>query len=471
MFISNLDFLNSPPQLYFHEKKTNKTILGGILFIIYILIMLTIVIFYLFDYYLHDKYDIKYTHYKYFNKQDKLNSQKNETYNSFNFSYALYKITQDFEKENLSNNFVLFDRDFNIIPRNTYINSKIKNNIFNIMYICSRNCSINTDNDIAYEIELNYSGYKIDHQSEKIPLETHNINYTFSKELYFTIEKTEIFKINFEIIKYKEEKGLLGFFDNWLDKKKEYTCIDIESIEKIESNISDTVFGDEDFKIVFKCIAILQLNDDKQEIYEYIRTKKSLLDIFANIGSLFSTLFTIVTFLFKFYSEKNNNYTIIKKLLSSPKIYIDSNIHISKSKTIKFENISKKNKNYLNFDKKSIDTSKSVPFKMENDNIINNKKKAKNNEEQYKQKDDIIYLKNLSLIDFLIDNFKYKKNKKKSHIIMDICDKIIYKYTSVETILYNQIIFENLLIDYAWNYPSMKKISYNFLIRKLKSIT
>ena len=70
-----------------------------------------------------------------------------------------------------------------------------------------------------------------------MPLETNNINYTFSKRLFFTIDKTDIFEFNMEIIRYKEEKGLLGLFENWIDKKKEYRCIDIKSIEKSESNI------------------------------------------------------------------------------------------------------------------------------------------------------------------------------------------------------------------------------------------
>ena len=50
---------------------------------------------------------------------------------------------------------------------------------------------------------------------------------------------------------------------------------------------------------------------------------------------------------------------------------------------------------------------------MENDNIINNKKIIKNNEEQNEQKDDIIYLKKLSLLDFLlISNVEKIKRKK-----------------------------------------------------------
>ena len=50
MFLKKFDFLNSLPQLYFLEKKTNKTLFGGILFIIYFLLMLTISIFYILDY-------------------------------------------------------------------------------------------------------------------------------------------------------------------------------------------------------------------------------------------------------------------------------------------------------------------------------------------------------------------------------------------------------------------------------------
>ena len=84
-------------------------------------------------------------------------------------------------------------------------------------------------------MEINYNGYKIEHQNENIPLETRNLNFTFNKILFFSLDKTDIFRINFEMIKYKEEKGLLGLFDNWMNKKNEYSCIDIESVEKIET--------------------------------------------------------------------------------------------------------------------------------------------------------------------------------------------------------------------------------------------
>ena len=68
MLFSKLDFLSSPPQFYFLNKRTNKTIFGGILFIIYILIIMNIFISYILDFSLNDKYDIRYSLYKNFTK-------------------------------------------------------------------------------------------------------------------------------------------------------------------------------------------------------------------------------------------------------------------------------------------------------------------------------------------------------------------------------------------------------------------
>ena len=41
------------------------------------------------------------------------------------------------------------------------------------------------------------------------------------------------------------------------------------------------------------------------------------------------------------------------------------------------------------------------------------------------------------------------------------CNNIILKYYSIENILYNQIMIENLLQDYKWNNPELKNILSN----------
>ena len=52
--------------------------------------------------------------------------------------------------------------------------------------------------------------------------------------------------------------------------------------------------------------------------------------------------------------------------------------------------------------------------------------------------------------------------------IIDSCALVLYKYFSVESILYNQILFENLIKDYHWNNPKLKSIQKNDLIIELK---
>ena len=48
--------------------------------------------------------------------------------------------------------------------------------------------------------------------------------------------------------------------------------------------------------------------------------------------------------------------------------------------------------------------------------------------------------------------------------------KLISQYYSIDNILYNQIKFENLLIDYKWNNPDLNKLDNNELIIQLKNL-
>ena len=466
MFLANFDFLSSPPQIYFLCKRTNKTILGGILFLIYIIIMIIISVFYTVDYCLNDKYDIRYSIYKNINHKEELN------YN-FNFKMDMTKITKNLEPGALNENFFLLDSDFSIINENTIINKTPEEMTIYIVYFCLFNCSYEYNIDLAYINNISYIGYKIDHQNDKKPLETNNDNFIFNRELYFSFNKSTLFEIYFEIIKYKEEKGLLGLFEDWLNKKNEHSCVDILSIEKtIAERTIDVDFG-ELFPGEYKILSIIHFNKQYEQISEYIRTKKSVLDVLANIGSLFSTFLNIFCFFFNFYSRNQKNYEIMKKLLENQNIVNNSNIKICHSRTIKLENenitFRKNKKYYSSLDKQSIDTSKSVPFKL-NDNKISNK--YLENKNKNKNKDESFQLPEINIFHFFFKkiNFKSKYMKTKREII-NLCNSILFKYTSVEVILYNQIIFENILKDYKWNDPYLRKLYCNALIKKLKSVT
>ena len=462
MFFANFDFLNSPPQLYYLQKRTNKTIIGGILFLLYLIIIIIIFTYYIVNYYLNDRYDISYSLHKAFSDNPNNNDLKGID-PKFNFSINIYKINKDLDYVEINDKFLVYDHYFNIIENNTFYSKNPDDIQIYIYSYCLYNCSLVSDEeDISYVVNFTYQGYKIEHQNKKIPLDVKNGNYTFFKELYFSLNKSTIFEVDWEIIKYKEEKGLLGLFGNWINKKNEYIAFDISFINKIttEKIIKLNVLKPLDLRL----LSFINFKERNAQYIEYKRTKKSPLDVLANVGSLFSSFLAIFNYIFSFYSSNLNNYQIMQKFLSDPKKLKELNIKISRSKTIKFKNINNTNKKDRNFDKQSIDTSKSVPFKSKDKNKI-----TENNEDK---NDENINLEGVYFIHFLLKYFKCKYKSMKNKIdIINTCNAIIFKYFSIENILYNQIIFENLLKDYKWNEQYLTRIDCNLLLRRLKSIT
>jgi hypothetical protein len=56
-----IDFFNLPPQYSIFQKETNKTQFGGVLFLIYLIVMLFISLAYILDYAVNEKYEIEYS--------------------------------------------------------------------------------------------------------------------------------------------------------------------------------------------------------------------------------------------------------------------------------------------------------------------------------------------------------------------------------------------------------------------------
>ena len=109
MFILKLDFLNSPPQMYFLHQRTNKTLIGGFLFIIYIIIMMCVSTIYIVDYSINDRYDIRFSLHKNF-KANKEELNKIEEFNPhLNFSIDMRKLSNNLLDSNLSNKFLILD--------------------------------------------------------------------------------------------------------------------------------------------------------------------------------------------------------------------------------------------------------------------------------------------------------------------------------------------------------------------------
>ena len=212
---------------------------------------------------------------------------------------------------------------------------------FSVVYTCFLDCDWDFNKDIndtnaGYVLNISYSGYKINHQ-DKIPLEKNNDKYTFYKEFFFSFNRSTFLNIYWEVIKYKEEKGLAGLIDKLLDKKNEFTSIDIGSYE--QSYTERPIEDPESSLLIIRGLAFIRMINNHNHYTEYIRSKKSILDVLANIGALFSTLFSVFTFIFSFYSINFDNYKLVKEVLSTSKLLKNKNRKILRPKSINFEDI------------------------------------------------------------------------------------------------------------------------------------
>ena len=67
-----------------------------------------------------------------------------------------------------------------------------------------------------------------------------------------------------------------------------------------------------------------------------------------------------------------------------------------------------------------------------------------------------------------MNNFYFCFTKRKQQKIIHICNEIIYEFASIDTLIKNQILLENLIKDYKWNDPSLNNVENNNLFIQLK---
>ena len=80
-------------------------------------------------------------------------------------------------------------------------------------------------------------------------------------------------------------------------------------------------------------------------------------------------------------------------------------------------------------------------------------------------------IKKLSFLDFFINNVYCKCcSKVNKQEIINVCNNIIYKYCSIESILSRQILVDNLIKDYRWNNKDLSSINNNEYFIKLKNL-
>ena len=460
-----LDFISKPPNFSIFKEGANKTNLGGFLFLVYIAIILVLALVNFFDYFVNDKYQFNYSVVK-----GNKDANKNTFLKNMEKIELTYRIWLTVDQKDLiyNENFTIVDLNKSpndskfIINQIEEFNYSVNELNFGVLYKCNgNNCTIRDEDKIrdnSYYLHFLYSGFSIDHQNPEKPIQPFDGYYY--KEIQF-LNNTNIIVLNWEVIEYEEEKGVFGkTFDKVMGNNNKYYGGDYKSTETITDdghfktfpqthwNYKDPEGNDYILLLFLQSIPTRVV----KEYEKYTRKKVSVLGIIANIASLSSTVLNLMSLFYGIlYAGNYNNYKIIENILT---------------KKMKI-NINKNTKNEGDIEDAGIELISDLK---ENDLIINEQDSSDTVEEENEKKERSSL--NLSIprfIDFLFHEF-YSKccGHSSKHILINSCNDIVAKYTTIENILYNQMKLECLWKDYKWNNPQFQKGDKEDLILDLK---
>ena len=551
-----IDFFNLPPQYSIFQKETNKTQFGGILFLIYLIIMFLISLAYILDYAVNDKFEIEYSIVNsFFSKKSPEDTQFGKFDPDVNpeidfifyvgINYFLYPDGipyQNISIEEIEKNLFLENKGkfykgkfaSNLEITTNYgeksffifnITRKIfefDSNTIHFYYKCDDyNCSNFIYNTIL-DVSIVTENYQIVHnatnpikKSKCYPFTTDGGNRDVCNYLILgEFHDNETLNLNFKLtsILYKEKKGISRLFDYISNQEKNYTAAFFEEetktfqydplqffykkdtyLGKENNNIKNYYEEEEDeyeydeeepFFNYEKYYMIANIDTYPMDKYEkYLRSEIGFLSVLANIGALFSTLKVDFVVVYQFYSKKFDNYEIIEKILKTElqKDKINKNLiklsDKNKDINLKLElseiNPKEKENNIDNMTIPLIQSSTGKEKDLDVKEVINSEEKIseeKNEENALINEDDRI-LPKISFFEFYFNNIYFKICKRrKNQEIVNICDKIIYKYISIDSVLYNLIRLENLFKDYRWNNPELNNLKNNEIIKELLEI-
>mgnify|MGYP006916285257 CR=1 FL=1 len=193
--MNKLDFLSEAPKTLIFQHNSNKSNFGGVLTLIYIIIVLFIAFSFIYDYETGLKYSVIYTYdEEYLDDESEKRKLQDERYNP--------EITYKFgirSNVSTSNFFIYLKNQNETINFGEERKSKVYSFNAYIGYKCSKlgendyNCSLKSDklpNSIVYFFSLNYTGTKIVHENQELPLQKQYISDIY----YFSFDdKSNIF--------------------------------------------------------------------------------------------------------------------------------------------------------------------------------------------------------------------------------------------------------------------------------------
>jgi len=465
----SFDFISQSPQVYIFQKSANKTNLGGIFFLIYIIIVIIISLLYLFDYISNDKYTVEYSSMFDELAEDEVEKMnEDETLNpTLLFKFQLYDY---FKEKELSKNFII--RSLNNPTKNLrgkyYLKTRVNDLNVGIFYYCengTENCDLKEEEktNFNFNFQMEYSGFKIYHQNESEPLQ--KITDIFFRDEYPFFFKYPIIRtFNWENIIYKEDAKPKSIFDYFRIHKKEVNYTAGHFVSSEVSLIDDSLYNPNYGQ--YKLLGIIRVKNLHFKHIEYKRKKVGILNIIANVFALSTTIRNSFKLVFSFvYSKNFDNYKIIDNIISNKMKANKNDKAIKFKKEIELSDDFKKNKTLLdkNENNENLLSINESNNETENEIINNDLNNGNCNNES------TITIPKLNFWDFLLNNIycNNKCGKSRKQELISTSNQILKQYFSIEHILFNQIKFENLLKDYKWNEKNLNNLDENELIKKL----
>ena len=131
------DFLSGAPKTLIFQKDSNKTNMGGILTLIYLILALLIIITYIYDFFTSNKYTITYTYDYQTHEEEEFIKKRyyNESLNpKLNFSFKILNINN--EEINASNFGLIYLGDFENYGSHYEFNENIQSTFMALNFMC-----------------------------------------------------------------------------------------------------------------------------------------------------------------------------------------------------------------------------------------------------------------------------------------------------------------------------------------------
>ena len=457
-----LDIISDSPNFFILQKESNKTNFGGFLIILYFITMLIICIFYGVKYKLENTYEIQSL--IHFNIKSEIQKAERRKSKLFNPTLKFMIDLTHYNNTSLNDKFKIYDLEIDdFINRKKLFKKNVSEFKIQIVYECEDfNCSdyYNSRKNDFYYLETVYEGFQLDHQHPKEPIQKKCKNKDGKiEDCYFAhINQLEYNSFYHTIYYWKN----IHYIEKKLFKKdynKSCGYIEYDDINKFS-------FATREIKgKTYFILNYVTINTIYTEYLEYNRKENTILDLIANIFSFISNIFFGLRLIFKYYSKNFNNFKIIEKIMTDKR---KNNLNCVKSdKSINtLLQLESHNNEKNNGFKKFMPLTDDIKITEE---LINDIKDFENIEDD--EIDEMRQLKKLHFFDFFLNNLYINKicKKRKPQKIINACNKILYKYASIDTIVYNQILIENLLKDYKWNDPSLNNPENNSLFNELKT--